>query len=113
MDKVAAIETVTNTFRESIAEMKACTNNDYILAWVDIGLGVGFTKDGKTFATTLVKAETIVPEVNNMPEEAWAFTPIVKNGHNQQASIVKRQFVIKKEIARLEQFIAEILAEAA
>lgn len=102
--KTQAKNIVKDTFRAEIERLKACTNNDYILAYLDHGLGIMFNgKEPRVCGLDM--AETIVPEHSNMPEEAWAFTPIVVNGAGEQASIVQRQVAIRTEIEKLQGFL--------
>lgn len=97
-EQTALIEQVIDNMNCRIELMEACTNNDYILAFAN-GLGIAFSKDGQPYACSLVDAEAIADD--NTPEEAWAFTPIVKNGAGEQAAVVRRQMAIRNELPSL------------
>lgn len=97
---------VLQTLRASRAALMACDNNDYILCFPN-GLGVRFLESGAPAVCDLDRAETIVAadKADKMPEEAWAFTPIVKNGAGEQARIMPRQTAIKKHLSELSELI--------
>lgn len=103
-------EIMINEFENEVAELSVRldpTDQVSILAW-DNGLCVGFTADFKPFPCNVLEAEIVgTPE---MPEEAWAFTPIVKNGHNEQAKVASRQKIIAREIARYQGLITSLAA---
>lgn len=92
---------ILDTFTSGIAEIDACTNNDWVLAYPTYGIGIRFDDKNQPITTSIVRAETIVPEQNNMPEEAWAYTPIVKNGAGEQAKIMQRQEALRIHRAHL------------
>lgn len=105
-------ESVIAQMQSQIDSLRACTNNDFILAYPDTGLGIRFAEPGKPIACSLEMAESIVPEKNNMPEEAWAFTPIVENGAGEKARIMPRQRAIALHIPHLEDCIASLTVAA-
>lgn len=80
------------TFDSNIAEAEAALavadRNEYVIAWPN-GLGVVFPTDGTEPYAAGVRFATTVATID-MPEEAWAFTPIVRNGSGEQASCVSR-----------------------
>ncbi len=107
------INEVLAKFRENLAALRACTLDDYILLF-DNGLAIRFNAQGNPVACQIQDAEPV--GTHDMPEEAWAYTPIVKNGAGEQAKVVQRQLAIKREAAALEGHIAYFeskLAEAA
>lgn len=108
MTKLVHSAEVLAAFSDNLAELQACTDDSYILAWAN-GLGVGFTADHKPFACSLTRAESIVTQeqARAMPEDAWAFTPIVVNGAGERASLVTRQGAIAKEIEKVKDLIAQ------
>jgi len=108
------IETVLITFQENIDRLTACTDDSYILAW-DNGLGVRFVEPGKPVACSLWAADAIVTQqqADKMPEDAWAFTPIVRNGNGEQAKLVTRQAAIARELEEARQHLAFFSAKAA
>lgn len=95
---------ILNNVRENIAELENCKNDDFILAF-DNGLGVRFLEDEHTPAiTTLDRAECI--GTLDMPEEAWAYTPIIKNGAGEQARVIRRQAAIAAHLPTLRDLLA-------
>lgn len=100
-DQANAAQTIAAEFTQAIAGLKLAQDSRdeaSILAW-DNGLCVGF-KDGKSFACNILVADVVGTPA--MPEEAWAFTPIIVNGHNERAQVVRRQAEITRQISRLE-----------
>lgn len=113
MNTQEILKSLVETFENQITELKACKNNDWVLVF-PMGLGVRFVgPEGKCNVCSLDKAESIVPEVNNMPEEAWGFTPVVKNGKGEQAKIMPRQAAIAQEVKVLEEHLATLVKKAA
>lgn len=94
--------TIAGDFKAMIAELSARIDpNDrtFILGWNN-GLYVGFTADAKPFAGFVLTAEVV--GTDDMPEEAWAFVPNVKNGNSEAAKPIRRQDAIAAEIKRLK-----------
>lgn len=97
---------VLNNIRANIADLKACDNNDYILAF-DNGLGIRFIEDGhKPVPCSLDKADCIAND--RMPEEAWAYIPNVSNGKGEKARVVRRQTAIAKELQVMQSTLDDI-----
>lgn len=103
---------VAAEFEQAIAELEANTNNDYVLVF-DNGIAVCPIENGKIAQGNAgnIQAVMTAEEAAKMPEEAWAFTPIIKNGHNQQAKIMPRQQAIKQAVANYRKLI-ESFSEA-
>jgi hypothetical protein len=118
MQKNEALAQVLASMQEHKAALEAALepgqNNGWILAYPN-GLGIRFVAPNQPQACGLLHAEEIISEEQaaKMPEEAWAWTPIVKNGHGEQAQIIRRQAAIKRELASLELHIAELQERAA
>jgi hypothetical protein len=94
--------TIAADFNSKIEELRGQIDpNDrsWIMSW-DNGLFVGFAADGKPFASFILNAEVVGHD--DMPEEAWAFVPSVKNGANEGAKVIRRQEAIAAEIERLK-----------
>lgn len=108
MSKLVHSTEVIDTLQQAVDEMRACTDNGYILAW-DYGMGVAFTegqgRDCKPYACGLHMAHVVAND--DMPEEAWAYVPIVTNGHGVRATLTRRQKAMAAEIAKLEKIITE------
>lgn len=80
------------TFDESIAKitaaMAAASASDYVLAWPS-GLGIGFKQaEGEYYVCGALYAEVVATTA--MPEEAWAYVPIITNGAGDRAQCVPR-----------------------
>ena len=104
------LESAANEMIAYAAELEAVTSTDYILAY-DTGIAIGFAADNHTpHSTTIIKATTI--GTDKMPEEAWAFTPIIKNGHNEQAKVVRRDLAAKRYAASLRQLASDLSSKA-
>ncbi len=106
--------TIQSAAAEMIAyavELEAVTANDFILAY-DTGIAIGFGEDNSTpHTTTIIKAATV--GTIDMPEDAWAYTPIVKNGHNEQAKVVRRDVAAKRYARSLRELAANLQRNAA
>lgn len=87
-------------YEEHIARLEACTDDSYVLAFEN-GLGIRYPAPGQPAACALWMADAIVTreQAAKMPEEAWAFTPSVRNGAGEQAELMPRQVAIAREIA--------------
>jgi len=106
----ARAQEIRKVFEESIAELRAALNpadRSYIMAW-DNGLGVGFVEGKNPYACGLLNAEVF--DLINMPEEAQAYMPNIVNGNKEPAMIPPRQRVLARELARLEEILADHLA---
>lgn len=79
------------------AQLAADNGDDLVLAW-DNGLAVKFY-DNVARAVHSTHAEAIVtPEqAAKMPEDAWAYIPNVRNGHGEQAKLMKRRDLLAAE----------------
>jgi hypothetical protein len=89
--------------RTKLAALNACTDNAWVLAF-DNGLGVKLSTelhDPRCSACCITLASEVATD--DMPEEAWAYTPIIINGANEQAKVRRRQEVIAEERGRIEQ----------
>ena len=110
MTNPALAAKIAADFIQSAEELEAITARDYILAW-DNGLAVRLD-EGNTNGrvTNIENATQIVSEeqARTMPEEAWAFTPIVRNGHNEQAKIVTRFAAAQRQAAELRRLAADL-----
>lgn len=99
---------VTRVFTKGIADLQPYVNDeDYILCWMDSGLAVKFVGEGDDehpVVCNIADASIVVTkeQAAKMPEDAWAHTPIVKNGAGKQASIVTRKKAVEVHIPRLE-----------
>ncbi len=105
--KIATAADIIADLQDCITQLKACTDDSYILAYKN-GLGIRFIEPGKPVVCALWVADAIMTQeqARKMPEEAWAFTPIVKNGANEQAELITRQAAIAREIKSVEEHIA-------
>jgi hypothetical protein len=91
---------------EAVEGLPCC--EDLILAWGN-GLAVKFYEPGKPSAVHALHAECIVSkeQAAKMPEEAWAYIPIVRNGHGEKAALMSRGAVLAKEKAKVAELIAQ------
>jgi hypothetical protein len=107
MTKTQAQTDIIADLQDSIDNLSACKDDSYVLAFSN-GLGIRFIEPGKPVACALWMADAIVTrdQAQAMPEEAWGYTPIVKNGAGVQASLVPRQAAIAREIENLKGLIA-------
>lgn len=106
------VSEITATLKNGLAALKAaladCPEGDYILAW-DNGLGVNFTEDRKPYACGVMFACSVGN--NEMPEEAWSYTPIVYNGHGEQAKVTLRKIALENAIQEHESILLTFSAE--
>lgn len=95
-------------------EVAAETATGWVLAW-NTGLGVAFSEAGSPYACGVLHAEVIVtPEqAAVMPEEAWAFTPQVKNGNGLVADVVLRKNALLAAAKQTRDHIETMKARAA
>lgn len=79
-------------FDNSIVKLTAALADakptDYVLAW-PTGLGIGFKEaEGEYYVCGALFAEVVATQA--MPEEAWAYVPIITNGAGERAQCVPR-----------------------
>lgn len=68
------------------AKLATASATDYVLAWPS-GLGMAFKNEGRDgYVVGVVHAEIVATQ--DMPEEAWAYTPQVVNGNGEKAQCV-------------------------
>lgn len=100
-----AAEQMIETFQSQLNALSAALDESdkaSVLGWNN-GLCVGFTAENKAYATGVLNAAVVATP--DMPEEAYAFVPNVRNGHNETAQMVKRQVRIAQEIEELTALI--------
>lgn len=82
---VATFDASIATITAAIADAKP---SDYVLAWPS-GLGIAFKDEGRDpYVCGALYAEVVGDAA--MPEEAWAFMPIITNGKGERAQCVPR-----------------------
>lgn len=108
MTKTQAQAEMIALLNDSLAKLNACKDNSYVLAY-DNGLGICFN-GSQPIACALWAADAIVTEeqAGRMPEEAWAYTPIVKNGAGVQARLIPRQQAIAREVTNIRDLISKL-----
>jgi len=88
--------------QKRLEENRADTRKDYILRFPS-GFSIKFDDKGEPMVTNAAGADTIATA--DMPEEAWAFIPVVRNGKGETAEIIRRDGAIEKDNAALEELI--------
>lgn len=84
-DLIATFDRNIAALTEALATASA---SDYVLAW-PTGVGIAFKEgDREAFACGVLYAEVVATTA--MPEEAWAYVPIVTNGKGERAQCVPR-----------------------
>lgn len=86
-----------------ITEARACTNNDFILAW-DYSLGVRINDDGSVHATKLTHATAVDPL--NLPDP-------VRNGKGVVARVRSRQGALASDVVETLRLLATLRAKLA
>ena len=96
---------VLSILQSNLEAVKAAISTDdgrgYILAW-DNGIGVRFV-DHKPRPCTVEHATVVATQ--DMPEDAWAWTPNVVDGHGRRASVIRRRDALQREADALAELI--------
>lgn len=93
---------VLATLRAEIARYEACTDDDQILAWKHLGLGVKWN-DGKPSVCGLLDASPIRGFLKGS----------IKNGKGEQAKMTTRQVAIQTYLPLLRDSVAKFEAALA
>lgn len=99
------------TLTENVAllEAAALTASGQILGWPGLGIGVRF--EGKEpRATGVLHADVIVTaeQAQTMPEEAWAYIPVIVNGAGQRAVLMDHKATLLDAAASCRESLAEL-----
>lgn len=97
-----ARDEVIATLTASRDRLRACMNDDFILAWFN-GLGVAFSRSGEAIAVHLDNA------FGSVESAAFNYTT-VRNGNGEIAQPIRRQVAISLELEKLDEFITKYSA---
>ena len=101
----ASIATIT-------AAMATASASDYVLAWPS-GLGIAFKAGGlDPYVCGALYAEVVGNAA--MPEEAWAFMPIITNGKGERAQCVPRPTALQwalDNVTEAKAFMESLIAQ--